>query len=67
MAFAKSRYLAVRNLVLVSGRASGSFVARTLRMGFYEAMTHLDLLEEEGVIGPRDASGRRAVLRQVDR
>lgn len=55
-------YLAARNLVILSRRASGSFVARGVGIGFNEAMHHLERMEQEGVISAPDEKGTRTVL-----
>ncbi|PXA94411.1 hypothetical protein DMC47_20810 [Nostoc sp. 3335mG] len=61
-AYSELNYLRSRNLVIVSRRASGSFVARSLGIGFNEAMNHLDRMERAGVISAADERGVRSVL-----
>ncbi|MEN3746088.1 DNA translocase FtsK [Sphingomonas sp. HF-S3] len=60
--YSELNYLLSRNLVIVSRRASGSFVARSLGIGFNEAMNHLDRMERAGVISAADERGVRSVL-----
>jgi S-DNA-T family DNA segregation ATPase FtsK/SpoIIIE len=49
-------------LVTESGRASTSFLQRRLGIGYPRAARLMDLLEEEGVIGPADGSKPREVF-----
>jgi len=58
-------YLLARNVVIVSRRASGSFVARALGIGFNEAMKHLERMERAGVISAADEQGVRTVLSKL--
>ena len=44
-------------------RASASFLQRRLRIGYPRAARLIDLMEEEGIIGPPESGGRwREVL-----
>jgi len=53
-------------VVLQHGRASASLLQRRLRIGYSRAARLIDLLEEEGVVGPATVGGRaREVL--IDR
>src|SRR3972149_9545341 len=50
-------------IVLNSKRASASLLQRHLRIGYARAARLLDILEEQGLVGPNDGSNRsRAVL-----
>jgi S-DNA-T family DNA segregation ATPase FtsK/SpoIIIE len=49
-------------LVTESGRASTSFLQRRLGIGYPRAARLMDLLEEEGLIGPADGSKPREVF-----
>lgn len=51
-----------RSLVIQSQKASASFFQRRLRVGYSRAARLIDLLEEEGVIGPGDGAKPREVL-----
>ena len=51
-----------RELVIKAGKASSSYLQRKLRIGYARAARILDLLEEEGVIGPADGSKPREIL-----
>ncbi len=49
-----------------AGRASTSYLQRKLRIGYSRAARLMDILEENGVIGPSDGSRPREILSQVD-
>ena len=51
-----------RDLVIKAGKASASYLQRRLRIGYARAARLLDLLEEEGTIGPADGSKPRDIL-----
>lgn len=51
-----------RSLVIQAQKASASYLQRRLRVGYARAARLLDLLEEEGVIGPGDGAKPREVL-----
>ena len=55
-----------RNLVVRAGKASASFLQRRMSVGYARAARLLDLLEEEGTIGPGDGAKPRDVLRTMD-
>lgn len=48
--------------VVKSGKASASLLQRRLRVGYARAARLLDLLEEQGVIGPSDGARPREIL-----
>lgn len=48
--------------VMRAGKASASLLQRRLRVGYARAARLLDLLEQEGVIGPADGARARDVL-----
>lgn len=54
-------------LVTGSGRASTSFLQRRLGIGYPRAARLIDLLEQEGVIGPADGSKPREVFWREER
>jgi DNA segregation ATPase FtsK/SpoIIIE-like protein len=54
-------------LVMESGRASTSFLQRRLGIGYPRAARLMDLLEEEGVIGPAEGSKPREILWREER
>jgi len=54
-----------RHLVLETGQASTSMIQRRLRLGYTRAARLLDMMEEEGVVGPFRGSKPREIL--VDR
>lgn len=55
-------YEQAKELTLEIGRASASLFQRRLRIGYARAARLLDLLEEQGVIGPPEGSKPREVL-----
>lgn len=55
-------YPEARALVIDSGKASASYLQRRLRVGYARAARLLDLLEQEGVIGPGEGAKARDVL-----
>lgn len=48
--------------VMEAGKASTSYLQRKLRIGYSRAARLMDILEEQGVIGPADGSRPREVL-----
>jgi DNA segregation ATPase FtsK/SpoIIIE-like protein len=56
-------YEAARKAVASAGKASTSYLQRVLRVGYVRAAHLMDLLEERGVIGPRDGDRPRDVFR----
>lgn len=48
--------------VMEAGKASTSYIQRKLRVGYSRAARLIDLLEENGVIGPADGAKPRQVL-----
>jgi S-DNA-T family DNA segregation ATPase FtsK/SpoIIIE len=49
--------------IIRAGKASASFLQRRLKVGYARAARLLDLLEQEGMIGPADGSKPREILR----
>lgn len=58
-------YEEAKELVIQAGKGSASLLQRRLRVGYARAARLLDLLEDQGVIGPADGAKPRDVL--VDR
>lgn len=48
--------------VIESGQASTSLLQRRLRLGYGRASRFIDMMEEQGIIGPKDGSRPREVL-----
>ena len=48
--------------VIEAGKASTSYIQRKLRVGYSRAARLMDLLEENGIIGPQDGSRAREIL-----
>ncbi|MDZ4221861.1 MAG: DNA translocase FtsK, partial [Patescibacteria group bacterium] len=55
-------YDEAREQVVRAGKASASLLQRRLRIGYARAARLLDILEEEGVIGPADGARPREIL-----
>ena len=55
-------YETARQLVLDTGQASTSLLQRRLRLGYGRAARILDLMEQEGLIGPPQGSRPREIL-----
>ncbi|MBI3010171.1 MAG: DNA translocase FtsK [Candidatus Omnitrophica bacterium] len=55
-------YEMAKQLVLDTGQASTSFLQRRLRLGYGRAARILDLMEQEGLVGPPQGSRPREIL-----
>ncbi|MBI4276510.1 DNA translocase FtsK 4TM domain-containing protein [Candidatus Uhrbacteria bacterium] len=55
-----------KDVVIRAGKASASLLQRRLRLGYARAARILDLLEEQGIIGPADGARPREVLVKHD-
>jgi len=51
-----------KELVVNAGKASASLLQRRLRIGYARAARLLDLLEEQGMVGPADGAKPREIL-----
>ncbi len=51
-----------KELVITAGKASASYLQRRLRIGYARAARLLDILEEQGVIGPGEGAKPREIL-----
>jgi len=54
-------YNEAKDVVVLAGKASASLLQRRLRVGYARAARLLDLLEENGIIGPGDGAKPREV------
>lgn len=59
-------YEEARQVVVESQKASASYLQRRLRVGYARAARLLDLLEEQGVIGPGEGAKPREVFEKTD-
>lgn len=55
-------YEEIKNFVIKEGKASTSFLQRKFGMGYSKAARYIDMLEENGIIGPENGSKPREVL-----
>ncbi|MCX7779028.1 MAG: DNA translocase FtsK [Patescibacteria group bacterium] len=55
-----------REVVMKAGRASATLLQRYLRIGYARAARLLDLLEQEGTIGPPDGARPRQVFKKEE-
>lgn len=55
-------YEEAREIVIQTGKASTSYLQRKLRVGYARAARLIDILEENGVVGPGEGSKPREVL-----
>lgn len=51
-----------KQAVLEAGKASTSYLQRKLRIGYSRAARLIDILEEQGIIGPADGSRPREII-----
>lgn len=58
--------LSAAAVAVKAGSANPAQIQRHVRVGFAKAARLVDLLEQEGVVGPRLASGRHRVLVGLD-
>lgn len=56
-------YEDAKEAVLEAGKASTSYLQRRLRIGYSRSARLIDMLEENGVIGPADGASPRVVNR----
>jgi S-DNA-T family DNA segregation ATPase FtsK/SpoIIIE len=59
-------YEEAKEIVIRYGRASASLLQRRLRIGYARAARLLDILEQQGIIGPPEGSKPREVLIKAD-
>ncbi len=55
-----------KEVILQAGKASASLLQRRLRVGYARAARLLDILEQQGFIGPGDGAKPREILGQAD-
>ncbi len=59
-------YEDAKEAVIEAGKASTSYLQRTLRIGYSRSARLMDMLEERGVIGPAFGSEPRKVIKKDD-
>jgi S-DNA-T family DNA segregation ATPase FtsK/SpoIIIE len=58
-------YSQARDLVLSAGQASISYIQRRMKIGYNRAARIMEMLEEEGIVGPPGEAGKpREVIRR---
>jgi S-DNA-T family DNA segregation ATPase FtsK/SpoIIIE len=58
-------YAAARDMVMAAGQASISYIQRRMKIGYNRAARIMEMLEEEGIVGPPGEAGKpREVLRR---
>lgn len=60
-------YEEARDIIINAGKGSTSYLQRKLRIGYSRAARLMDMLEEQGVVGPPDGSKPREVLLTTSR
>ncbi len=55
-------YTRAKELVVSTGQASASFIQRRLRVGYPRAARMIELMEEDGIVGPASGSRPRELL-----
>jgi len=55
-------YEEAKETIILAGKASTSFLQRKLRIGYARAARIIDMLEEDGVIGPGEGSRAREIV-----
>ena len=60
------RFWQAARLVVSSRKASASYIQRKLRLGYARSARLLDMMEQEGVVGPSQGSRGREVLAPPD-
>ncbi|GBE16904.1 DNA translocase SpoIIIE [bacterium BMS3Abin15] len=55
-------YEEAKKLVIETDKASASLLQRRLRVGYARAARLIDILEENGVVGPADGAKPREIL-----
>ncbi|MCA9338173.1 DNA translocase FtsK 4TM domain-containing protein [Candidatus Saccharibacteria bacterium] len=60
--FDDPKYLEAVRLVIESGEGSGSMIQRRLGLGYAKAGKYIDMMYEQGIVGPKNGSKPREVL-----
>lgn len=59
-------YEEAKKVVIAEGKASTSFLQRKLRIGYARAARLMDMLEENGIVGPAEGASARKILNQKE-
>ena len=59
-------YEEAQKLIIEAGKASASYLQRRLKIGYARAARLLDMLEENGIIGPGEGAKPREILVRKD-
>ena len=59
-------YEQARELVITTGQASASFIQRRMRVGYPRAARMIEMMEEDGIIGPASGGKPREILVKKD-
>lgn len=54
-------YLAAVGLIVISGKASTSFIQRTLKLGYNQAARLIEQMERDGIVAKANHVGKREV------
>ena len=60
-------YEEAKRVVFEAHKASASLLQRRLRVGYARAARLLDMLEEQGVVGPGEGAKPREILMRTDK
>jgi S-DNA-T family DNA segregation ATPase FtsK/SpoIIIE len=59
-------YPQARDIVMSAGQASISYIQRRMKIGYNRAARMMEMLEEEGIVGPPGEAGKpREVIRRI--
>ncbi len=55
-------YKEAKEAVIMHHKSSAGFLQRLLRIGYFKAARFIDMMEEEGILGPADGAKPRKIL-----
>ena len=59
-------YIEAKKLVVEAKKASASLLQRRLRIGYARAARLLDMLEEQGIVGPGEGARPREIIMKTE-